>query len=72
MTLHHYALSLFHSSSDNSKLAVIIELMPQSYQVLESVGAIQYCLTLIVPEPTDELPFEIFVDLETVEGTAST
>lgn len=62
-------LSLYHML-DNA--VVIMELNPEFHVVTESARVVDYCLTVIIPGPEDELPFEFFVDLETVDGTAST
>ena len=38
--------------------------------VLEDVGMVQLCLNVIQPPPDEELPLEVFVDLNTADGSA--
>ena len=49
---------------------VIIELTPNMTTVPEDVGVVQLCLNVTQPTLKEELVLEIFVDLNTVVGSA--
>ena len=49
---------------------VIIVLTPNMTTVPEDVGMIELCLNVTQPPPDVVLPLEIFVDLNTVVGSA--
>lgn len=53
-----------------SYAAVEMELSPDFSEVNESTGFVEYCLRVTMPMPQQDLPLEIFVDLETIPGTA--
>ncbi len=49
-----------------------ISLTPAVFEVREDVGTVEFTLTVKSPEPDVRLPFEVYVDLETVTGSAGT
>ncbi len=51
---------------------VKISLTPETFEVREDVGTVEFTLTVKTPEPDVRLPLQVFVNLETVSGTAGT
>ncbi len=51
---------------------VKISLTPETFEVREDVGTVEFTLTVKTPEPDVRLPFEVYVNLETVTGSAGT
>ena len=47
-----------------------MELTPEFFEVHEDIGSITLCLNVTAPGPKDRLNITIYVDLETVPGTA--
>ena len=49
---------------------VTISLEPTFVEVQESVSMVEFNLTVIHPDPLAPFPYQLFMDLETVAGTA--
>lgn len=50
--------------------AVIVELSPDSVDVLETVGEVEFCVNVTVPGPMESLPYTIGIIFETRNGSA--
>ncbi len=51
---------------------VQISLTPAVFEVREDVGTVEFTLTVKTPESDVGLPIEVYVDLETISGSAGT
>lgn len=51
---------------------MIIEVLPESYDLTEDVGTVEYCLRVMAPAVGVTLPFEITVNLTTTSDSAGT
>ncbi len=51
---------------------VKISLTPEVFEVREDVGTVEFTLTVQTSGPDVRLPIEIFVNLETISGSAGT
>ena len=63
---------LFFILYDNhtSHADISVTLTPEFLVVREDIGSVTLCLNVTAPVPDDPLDIEIFIDLETVPGTA--
>ncbi len=62
------------ASQENLLLHTVVDitLLPTGLVVPENVVVIEFCLIVTNPEPIDQLPWYIFVDIQTIARTAGT